>query len=45
MANCQDGARLDVLANGVWGGRFEKTYFDVRVLQLTERTSRYVQDA
>ena len=30
-ANSQDGARLDVSANGVWGGRFEKTYFDVRV--------------
>ena len=30
-ANRQDGARLDVSANGVWGGRFQKTYFDVRV--------------
>ena len=30
-ANTQDGARLDVSANGVWGGRHEKTYFDVRV--------------
>ena len=30
-ANSQDGARLDVSANGVWGGRFQKTYFDVRV--------------
>lgn len=30
-ANSQDGARLDISANGVWGGRFEKTYFDVRV--------------
>ena len=30
-ANSQDGARLDVSANGVWGGRFEKTFFDVRV--------------
>ena len=29
--NSQDGARLDVSANGVWGGRFQKTYFDVRV--------------
>ena len=29
-ANSQDGARLDVSANGV-GGRYEKTYFDVRV--------------
>ena len=30
-ANCQDGARLDISANGVWGGTFERTYFDVRV--------------
>ena len=30
-ANRQDGARLDVSANGVWGGRFQKTFFDVRV--------------
>ena len=26
-----DQARLDVAANGVWGGRFERTFFDVRV--------------
>ena len=31
-ANRQDGARLDISANGVWDGRFEKTYFDVRVI-------------
>ncbi|XP_064397778.1 uncharacterized protein LOC135344497 [Halichondria panicea] len=30
-ANTQEGARLDISANGVWGGRLEKTYFDVRV--------------
>ena len=29
-ANRQDGARLDVAANGVWGGSFEKTYSVVR---------------
>ena len=29
-ANSQDGARLDLSANGVWGGRYEKT-FDLRV--------------
>jgi len=27
----QDGARLDIAANGCWGGRHERTYFDVRV--------------
>ena len=26
-----DGARLDIAANGVWGGRFERTFMDVRV--------------
>ena len=30
-ANSQDGVRLDISANGVWDGRFEKTFFDVRV--------------
>ena len=30
-ANLQDGAWLDIAANGVWGGTFERTYFDVRV--------------
>ena len=29
--NVQDGARLDISASGVWGGRFERTFFDVRV--------------
>ena len=26
-----DGTRLDVAANGFWGGRFERAYFDVRI--------------
>ena len=30
-ANSQDGVRLDISANGVWGGRFEKTFLDARV--------------
>ena len=30
-SNVQDGAHLDIAANGFWGGRFERTYFDVRV--------------
>ena len=29
--NKSDGARLDVSVNGFWGGRFEKTFLDVRV--------------
>ena len=27
----EDGARLDIAANGFWGGRFERAYFDVRI--------------
>ena len=30
-ANHQPGARLDVAANGVWGGQHERTFFDVKV--------------
>ena len=26
-----DGARLDIAANGFWGGRSERAFFDVRV--------------
>ena len=26
-ANSQVGARLDIAANGVWGGTFERTLF------------------
>ena len=30
-ASTEDQARLDVVASGVWGGRFEHTFLDVRV--------------
>ena len=30
-ANTSEGARLDIAANGFWGGRFEKTFLDIRV--------------
>ena len=30
-SNSQDGARLDIAANGFWGGHYERTFFDVRV--------------
>ncbi len=30
-ANISDGARLDIAANGLWGGRHERTLMDVRV--------------
>ena len=31
-ANSSEGARLDVAVNGFWGGRYERTFIDVRVL-------------
>ena len=42
-ANTQDGARLDIAANGVWGGNFERTYFDVRVFNPHAPTNRHTQ--
>ena len=27
-----DGARLDIVADGLWGGRKERSYFDMRVI-------------
>ena len=42
-ANSQDGARLDIAANGVWGGNFERTYFDVRVFNPHAPTNRHTQ--
>eukprot|EP00117_Sycon_ciliatum_P033528 scpid19357/ scgid25783/ len=30
-ASTEDNARLDIGASGVWGGRYERSYFDVRV--------------
>ena len=36
-ANHQDGARLDIAANGFWGGTFERTYFDVNPRALSNR--------
>ena len=33
-ANRDDNARLDIAANGFRGGRFERSYFDVRILTL-----------
>jgi hypothetical protein len=33
-----DGAKLDVAANGFWGGRHERAYFDVRVFPFKPAT-------
>ena len=30
-ANFQDGARLDLVADGFWGSRFERAFFDLKV--------------
>ena len=35
-----DGARLDVAANGFWGGRFERAYFDVRIFNAHPPSNR-----
>lgn len=32
-------ARLDIAANGVWGGRFERAFFDVRVFNPCARSN------
>ena len=35
-----DEARLDIVADGLWGGRRERTYFDVRVVNAYARSNR-----
>ena len=42
-ANRQDGARLDIAANGFWGGTFEKTFIDVRVFNPHAPSNRHTQ--
>ena len=39
-ANTSDGARLDIAMNGFWGGRFERTFVDVRVFNPYAPTNR-----
>ena len=36
----KDGARLDVAASGFWGGRFERTFFDVQVFNPNVQSNR-----
>ena len=40
-ANTHDGARLDISANGLWGGRLEKTYLDVRIFNPLASSNRH----
>ncbi len=42
-ANRQDGARLDVAADGFWGSRFERAFFDVRVFNPYAPSNRQTQ--
>ena len=44
-SNVQDGARLDIAANGFWGGRFERTFFDVKVFNPFAPSNRHSQPA
>ena len=40
-ANRQNGARLDVVANGFWGSSFERAFFDVRVFNPFAPSNRH----
>ena len=40
-SNTQDGARLDIAVNGFSGGRFERTFFDVRVFNPHAPSNRH----
>ena len=37
----EDGAQLDVAMDGFWGGRFEKAFVDVRVLNPSAQSNRH----
>ena len=34
----EDGARLDITANGLWGGRFSRTFFDVKIFKTNAKS-------
>ena len=40
-ANTQDAARLDIVANGFWGGTYERVFFDIRVFNPFARSNRH----
>ena len=42
-ANFQDGARLDVAADGFWGSRFERAFFVVKVFKPYAPSNRRPQ--
>ena len=39
-ANTEDGARLDVVASGIWGSQFERTFLDIRVFNPHVRSNK-----
>ncbi len=39
-ANVTEGARLDISANRLWGGQYEKTFVNVRVFNSHSATAR-----
>ena len=42
----EDDARLDIKANGLWGGEFSRTFFDVKFFNLhTEFCPKTISDA
>ena len=41
MANTEDHARLDIAANGLWGGRNERNFVDVRVFNPHAPTNKH----
>ena len=40
-ANTEDHARLDIAANGLWGGRYERNFVDVRVFNPDAHTNKH----
>jgi len=42
-ANAEDGARLDIVASSFWGGRYERTFFDVRVFNPYATSNQHPQ--
>ena len=42
-SSIEDGARLDIAANGFWGGQYEKSFFDVCVFNPYAPSNRQCQ--
>ncbi len=41
-SNTQEGARLDVVASGFWGGRYERTFINVRIFNPHAQSNRNI---